>query len=114
MMQIYIMKKYLSVFLLSLITSTASANTSEQEKTVRNLSNYGGLNYSDKGAINVASMAFTQSCNRNMTVAELNSISASAEFAELKSKMQDGKAVGVNKAKFILYEKINKLCKKRK
>ncbi|MEQ1966212.1 hypothetical protein ABLA30_03995 [Xenorhabdus nematophila] len=41
-------------------------------------------------------------------------ISASAEFAELKSKMQDGKAVGVNKAKFILYEKINKLCKKRK
>ncbi|MGJ0636544.1 hypothetical protein [Xenorhabdus bovienii] len=108
------MKKYLSVFLLSLITSTASANISEQEKTVRYLSNYGGLNYSDKGAINMASMAFTQSCNRNITVAELNSISASAEFAELKSKMQNGKTVGVNKAKFILYEKINKLCKKRK
>ncbi len=114
MIQIYIMKKYLSLFLLSLITSTASANTSEQERTVRYLSSYGGLNYSDKGAINMASMAFTQSCNRNITVAELNSISTSAEFAELKSEMQDGKAVGVNKAKFILHEKIDKLCKKRK
>ncbi|AOF17097.1 TPA: hypothetical protein PXM19_003269 [Yersinia enterocolitica] len=62
----------------------------------------------------MASMAFTQSCNRNITVAELNSISTSAEFAALKSEMQDGKAVGVNKAKFILHEKIDKLCKKRK